>query len=360
MPGRARRAIPRSPWGRGRCRVSVEAGRSERRRDPHGADPPLTHRACARLSARRVLRATRPRRSGRPTRQLPQAESRTRSAPLHELQLLALDVSPGTDLASLPETLQAWRAAEGLPRRVWEQYLLRVAFTGIETAADAYSRRLAKGLSPAVRREIESHGFNFGDPIMELPPMVETQSPWREHPDVLARSPEPAAILYGATDPAGHVHYVRLERGADPPKAVVDALKPWRSVLESRAEIKRNSRSEMVGDRLASQFTRSPRTQGDRSLSNRPRPLRSRRGGRLATREEGDGRCREDGWESSRLPLRRAKQRTARSVVRGAGEATAGRVAQLRAEADERDAVSTAGRRLARGADQCARPRNRR
>ena len=38
------------------------------------------------------------------------------------------------------------------------------------------------------------------------------------------------------------VAYVLLERGSSPPREVLEALEPWKPVLEHRAEIRRNDR----------------------------------------------------------------------------------------------------------------------
>jgi hypothetical protein len=45
--------------------------------------------------------------------------------------MLALDIAPGTDLESLPKTVAGWRTEEGLPRRAWQQYVLRVAYLAL-------------------------------------------------------------------------------------------------------------------------------------------------------------------------------------------------------------------------------------
>jgi N-6 DNA Methylase/Eco57I restriction-modification methylase len=50
---------------------------------------------------------------------------------VEELELLALDVAPGTDIEQLPKMVAAWRVADGLPGRVWRQYLLRVAYLAL-------------------------------------------------------------------------------------------------------------------------------------------------------------------------------------------------------------------------------------
>jgi len=44
-----------------------------------------------------------------------------------ELRMLALDLAPGTDPATLPDSVDGYRGREGLPSRVWSQYLLRVS-----------------------------------------------------------------------------------------------------------------------------------------------------------------------------------------------------------------------------------------
>lgn len=115
------------------------------------------------------------------------------------------------------------------------------AFTGIETAADAYTARIQKRLSAAVRGRLETDGARTGDPIMELPPGQEKSLPWSEHPDLLSRSPEARAILYAAVDEDDYTSFIRLDRGDDPPESFLRGLESWRPVLETRAEISRNS-----------------------------------------------------------------------------------------------------------------------
>jgi type I restriction-modification system DNA methylase subunit len=46
---------------------------------------------------------------------------------LRELELIALDLQPGFDLAELPRTVGGYLDADDLPGRVWRQYLLRVS-----------------------------------------------------------------------------------------------------------------------------------------------------------------------------------------------------------------------------------------
>ncbi len=59
-------------------------------------------------------------------RQLAISSGRERAL-LGELQLLALDLAPGTDLSDLPGTVEDYRNAMGLAGRAWRQYLLRVS-----------------------------------------------------------------------------------------------------------------------------------------------------------------------------------------------------------------------------------------
>jgi len=48
-----------------------------------------------------------------------------------ELRLLALDIEPGIDIDSLPNTIEAWSSGTGIVERVWRQYLLRVAYLSV-------------------------------------------------------------------------------------------------------------------------------------------------------------------------------------------------------------------------------------
>ena len=84
-------------------------------------------------------------------------------------------------------------------------------FTGVETAADAYTERIRKTLPADVRRAVDQTGAVVGAPIMELPSSVATTRPWAAHEDLVAWSPEPTAILYGAVDELDVVAYLRLE-----------------------------------------------------------------------------------------------------------------------------------------------------
>ena len=115
-------------------------------------------------------------------------------------------------------------------------------FTGIETAADAYTRRIQRRLSSAQVAKLHAEGLSLGDPIMELPSGAERALPWSKHPALLARSPEPRAILYGAVDDDDYVHYVVLRAGLSVPVEVINTLERWKPVLASRAEIGRNPR----------------------------------------------------------------------------------------------------------------------
>jgi hypothetical protein len=113
-------------------------------------------------------------------------------------------------------------------------------FQGIQTGADAYTARIQRRLTPEAKQQLAAAGARTGDPILELPPGAERRSPWREHPELLARSPESRAILYGAFDDADFGWLVLLRD--DPPDDVLVALEPWRPVLGTRAEIARNPR----------------------------------------------------------------------------------------------------------------------
>ncbi|MEX2253615.1 MAG: N-6 DNA methylase [Thermoleophilaceae bacterium] len=109
---------------------------------------------------------------------------------------------------------------------------------GIETAADAYTARIQRRLSLETKKRLEVEGSNTGDPILELPAGAERVAPWRDHPEVLARSIEPGAILYGAVDEEDYTSLVWLGRDDDPPESVIAALERWRPVLATRAGFK--------------------------------------------------------------------------------------------------------------------------
>jgi len=114
-------------------------------------------------------------------------------------------------------------------------------FMGIETGADAYTKRIRNSLPAPVRVRVDATGANIGDPILQLSPGLEETQPWSDHPRILARSPEARAILYGAIDERDYVTYVRIEGGAEAPEAVRRALERWEPVLAERAEIRRNA-----------------------------------------------------------------------------------------------------------------------
>lgn len=113
---------------------------------------------------------------------------------------------------------------------------------GIETGADAYSARVQRRLPDRTRSELASRGHRTGDSILELPPGTELEAPWRDHPQCLARTPEPGALLYAAIDELDYANLVWLDRGAKPPTDIIAALEPWREVLRTRAELARNPR----------------------------------------------------------------------------------------------------------------------
>ncbi len=97
---------------------------------------------------------------------------------------------------------------------------------------------------------------------------------------MLAKSPEPTGILYGAIDPTDYVHYVRLEPEHEPPGSILDELEPWRPLLGSRAEIQRNARRKWWE-------TAWPRSEGDLDAAKVIALYRTDRG-RFALDEEGE------------------------------------------------------------------------
>ena len=113
---------------------------------------------------------------------------------------------------------------------------------GIQTGADAYSARVQRRLSERTRSELAGRGQRTGDPILELPPGAELNAPWLDHPELLARTPEPRALLYGAIDESDYASLVWLGRDDDPPAEIIEALEQWREVLRTRAEFARNPR----------------------------------------------------------------------------------------------------------------------
>ncbi len=115
-------------------------------------------------------------------------------------------------------------------------------FQGIQTGADAYSRRIQRRLPAQMKAELAARGLNTGDPILELPPGREGVAPWKDHPEYLAHAPESRALLYGAIDDEDYVSLVWLTREDQPPAEAIEALEPWREVLRTRAEFARNAR----------------------------------------------------------------------------------------------------------------------
>jgi hypothetical protein len=114
---------------------------------------------------------------------------------------------------------------------------------GVQTGADAFTPRIQKRLRdsfPKALKQLEAVGAEIGEPILELPPGKELESPWKEHPEVLAHSIEPHAILYGALDEANYTHLVWLGREDEAPAQIVAALERWRPVLANRADFLAN------------------------------------------------------------------------------------------------------------------------
>ncbi|CAN5716698.1 hypothetical protein BH18ACT13_BH18ACT13_08090 [soil metagenome] len=106
---------------------------------------------------------------------------------------------------------------------------------GIETGADAYSNRIWRRLTPAQRAQLNAAGCSVGDPVYELPAGSERRAPWKSHLDLLARSPESRAILYGALDEADYTNIVRLTREQPPPPDLLALIESWKPLLASRA-----------------------------------------------------------------------------------------------------------------------------
>jgi hypothetical protein len=111
-------------------------------------------------------------------------------------------------------------------------------FQGVQSGADAYTRRIEKRLTRENRAALAASGARYGDPILELPAGAEQHPPWRDHPEVLARSPEPQAILYAAIDDANYTSIVRL--GPAAPADVISVLERWRPLLATRADLVAN------------------------------------------------------------------------------------------------------------------------
>lgn len=113
-------------------------------------------------------------------------------------------------------------------------------FQGIQTGADAYSARIQRRLSAEAKRRLAEDGATTGDPILELPPGREGERPWSDHPELLARSVEPRAILYGALDEGDYASLVWIGRDDAVPEPVITALEQWRPVLATRADFEAN------------------------------------------------------------------------------------------------------------------------
>lgn len=68
-------------------------------------------------------------------------------------------------------------------------------FSGIETGADAYTRKIDRRLSSAARQALVAEGARIGDPILQLPPGYRDLEPWADHADLVVQAPEGRAIL---------------------------------------------------------------------------------------------------------------------------------------------------------------------
>lgn len=116
-------------------------------------------------------------------------------------------------------------------------------FQGVQTGADAFSNRVqkqARKMDPAGVERLLASGARTGYPIMELPRVRATESPWRNYPELLAHSVEARAILYGAVDETDDTYLVWIGRDDVVPPSIERALEPWKPVLASRAEFVRN------------------------------------------------------------------------------------------------------------------------
>jgi hypothetical protein len=139
-------------------------------------------------------------------------------------------------VAHLQKRLDAARSpVEPLERR-WH------VFQGIQSGADAYTARVQKRLSDQIKAQLAAAGRRTGDPILELPPSVSAAPPWSRHRELLARNPEPRALLYGAIDEDDRTDIVWIRREDEVPAELIEALEPWRDVLRTRAEFVRNTK----------------------------------------------------------------------------------------------------------------------
>jgi Eco57I restriction-modification methylase len=109
---------------------------------------------------------------------------------------------------------------------------------GIETGADAFTPRIRQRLErqfPKSLKRILQEDAEPNEPILQLPPGSESQSPWVDSPGFLAHSPEARAILYGALDKDDYTSLVWLLSDDEPPPGMLAALERWRPLLEVRA-----------------------------------------------------------------------------------------------------------------------------
>jgi len=133
----------------------------------------------------------------------------------------------------LDRQLEAGAGVERLERH-WH------VFQGVQSGADAYTQRIRKRLTDEAVAELDRRGARIGDRILELPPGREHESPWNDAPDLLARAPEPRALLYGAIDEADYGSIVWIDRDDSVPSSVVAALEPFKPLLETRADFVAN------------------------------------------------------------------------------------------------------------------------
>jgi Eco57I restriction-modification methylase len=118
---------------------------------------------------------------------------------------------------------------------------------GIKTGADSFSPRIQQRLErefPGASRHLTASGARPGEPIYELPAGAELKQPWSKYPEVLARSMEPGAILYGAVDSDDYTSLIWLFHGDQPPKEVLAAVEQWRPVLANRFDVLSNPAME--------------------------------------------------------------------------------------------------------------------
>lgn len=113
-------------------------------------------------------------------------------------------------------------------------------FQGIQTGADAYTKRIQRRLTATQRAQLAATGAELGDPVLELSPAAARTSPWQQHPELLVRAPESRGLLYAAIDDEDFAYLLMIRQR--PPEPVLKQLERWKPLLESRAEIARNSR----------------------------------------------------------------------------------------------------------------------